>query len=98
MLLTNMLCKLFMVGVLPSLPAMEDLLVPDVLPFGWFYLITLSFATALYRSLECLHSFIWFGNPVKKKDQPRFPESKETEDFSREDAEVQDMAAEVLGM
>lgn len=51
MLLTNMLCKLFMVGVLPSLPAMEDLLVPDVLPFGWFYLITLSFATALDRSL-----------------------------------------------
>lgn len=51
MLLTNMLCKLFMVGVLPSLPAMEDLLVRDVLPFGWFYLITLSFATALDRSL-----------------------------------------------
>lgn len=74
-LLTNVQYKLLMVGALPSLPAMEDLLVPDVLPFGWFYL-TLPFASALDRSLECLHSFIWFDIPVKDKTSHAFQRPK----------------------
>lgn len=44
--------------VLENAAVMEDLLVPDVLLFGWFYLVTLSFATALDRPLGCLHSFM----------------------------------------
>lgn len=53
--------------VLENAAVMEDLLVPVVLPLGWFYLVTLSFATALDRPLECLHSFMWFDSPVKDK-------------------------------
>lgn len=74
-MLTNIQYKLLVV-VLPLLPAMEDLLVPDALPFGWFYLITLSFATALDRSLECLHSFIWCDIPVKDKTSHAFQRPK----------------------
>lgn len=44
--------------VLENAAVMEDLLVPDVLLLGWFYLVTLSFATALDRPLGCLHSFM----------------------------------------
>lgn len=58
-----------------AIPASGDL-VPDVLPFGWFYLITPSFATALDRSLDCLYSFIWFDIPVKDKTSHAFQRNR----------------------
>jgi len=56
---------------------MDDHLVPAVLGLGWVYcVVTLSFAAALDRSLECLCAFLRFGIPVKGNSGHAFQRPK----------------------